>query len=110
MRFILAFIMLIHGIIHLMGFSKAFHLGNVPNLTKNVSKPIGLLWLLTTLLFITSDIFLLLKKQEWWIIAAFAILFSQSLIALFWKDAKVGTVANAIILIFMIVNFKINFL
>jgi hypothetical protein len=48
--------LLLHGIIHLLGFAKAYHFGNVNQLTIDISKPVGLLWLLTSILFILSAI------------------------------------------------------
>lgn len=98
-RFIIAFILLVHGLIHLLGFAKAFQFGNITQLTKEISKPLGLVWLLVALLFLTSAILLLLNKNSWWMICTPALLLSQILIFMFWTDAKFGSIANLIILI-----------
>jgi len=46
-KVIFASIITIHGLIHLMGFVKAFQLAEINQLTKAIPKPIGLLWLIS---------------------------------------------------------------
>ncbi len=96
---------LIHGLIHLLGFVKAFQVADVSQLTQSVSKPAGILWLLTAVLFLVSFCFLLLNNHSWWIVAVAAVLLSQILIIQSWTDAKFGSIANVIILIPVIVSF-----
>lgn len=103
LRLIIAFIIMIHGLIHFMGFAKAFQYGNITQLTKEISKPVGTLWLLTALLFLISAILLLVQKNSWWMICVPALAFSQILIFMYWTDAKFGSVANLIILIYVII-------
>lgn len=93
-----------HGLIHFMGFAKAFDFGNMAQFTKDISKPMGLLWLLTGLLFIVMGVLYLMKKETWPILAIIAVVLSQLLIFIVWKDAKFGTIANAIILLVGIVG------
>lgn len=97
-RAIFLFILFVHGLIHLMGFVKAFKLADIPQLTQPISKTNGLLWLLTTLLFVAAAALLFMKKDVWWMIALPAVVLSQILIALSWGDAKFGTIANLIAL------------
>lgn len=104
MRLFLFFVIMIHGLIHLIGFVKAFKLAEVNQLTQNISPPVGLLWLLSTLFFIVTAILFLLKNEYWWWVAAPALLISQTVIILSWNDAKFGTVANLIILLPFIVS------
>lgn len=98
MRYILAFILLIHGGIHCMGFSKAFGYGNITAITKTISKAAGTVWLLVFLIFTGAVILLLLKKQIWWLPAVIAVVVSQILIIMVWQDAKFGTIANILVL------------
>ncbi len=105
MKIIISVIVLIHGLIHFMGFAKAFAIGNTAEFTKELSKPIGILWLLTGLLFILSTVMILLKKEGWPILAILATIVSQVLIFTAWTDAKYGTIANGIILIAAIIGF-----
>lgn len=99
MKYIFAFVMMIHGLIHLMGLGNAFGLTKLPALTKYISKPTGLLWLLTAVLFILSAVNYLVKKENWALIAVGAAVVSQLLIVWYWQDAKMGTIANIIILL-----------
>lgn len=93
------FVLLAHGLIHLLGFIKAFNYAEISRLTQGISKPIGILWLVTTLLFLISLILFFLGNEGWWKVAAIGIILSQILIVLSWQDAKFGTIANVIILI-----------
>ncbi len=99
LKFIFALIMLIHGLIHIMGFAKAFDFGNTTQITKNISKPLANFWLITALLFIITTILFFLKNEYWIYIAIVASFLSQLLIFDVWKDAKFGTIANLIIIV-----------
>ncbi|XLS30299.1 DUF6544 family protein [Flavobacteriaceae bacterium M23B6Z8] len=99
MRALLILIILIHGLVHFMGFTKAFRLADIDQLTKEIPKPLGILWLLTGLLFVISAILYFIKKDFWSTLAIVAVVLSQLLIIIFWKDAKLGTIANVMILI-----------
>lgn len=103
--FVLFFILIVHGLIHLLGFVKAFGLADVSQLTQNISKPAGVSWLIATLLFVATGIVFLLGKEWWWMIAIPALVLSQLLIVMSWQDAKFGTIANAIICIAAVASF-----
>ncbi len=106
MKIVVAIVVLIHGLVHFIGFARAFAMGNTAEFAKELSKPIGLLWLLTGLLFIISAIMLLLKKEAWPVFAIIAVIVSQLLILTVWSEAKYGTLANIIILIAAIIAFE----
>jgi hypothetical protein len=105
MKYILFFMLIIHGLIHLLGFVKAFHLANMGEFSTDISKPAGLVWFLSVLLFLLVSILLLLQKDWVWIPALAAVITSQTLIFLTWQDAKFGSIPNLIILIFVIFSF-----
>lgn len=98
MRLVLIILVLFHGIIHLFGFLKAFKLAEMEALTQNVSKPIGVLWLIVFMIWMLSMIMLLIKNN-YWLIGIIAVVLSQRLIVLFWQDAKFGTIPNVILLL-----------
>ncbi len=98
MRLAFTFLVLIHGLIHIMGFAKAFRLADIYQLSQNISKPIGMFWLLVSVLFILSTVLYLFKNEWWFVFALFGVVISQVLIIMYWKDAKFGTIANLIIL------------
>ena len=104
-KYTVAFIILIHGIIHFMGFAKAFNYGNITQLSKEISKPSGMLWLVTAFLFIAASILFLVKKDAWMFIGFAAVIISQMLIFTVWKEAKFGTIANIIILVAVVLSW-----
>ncbi len=105
MKFIFSAVILIHGLIHFMGFAKAFDYGNMKQLTIPISKPVGVVWMAAAFLFITGAILYLMKKEYWWMVVVPAIILSQIVIILSWKDAKFGTIANVVILVVAVLSF-----
>lgn len=99
LRISFAIILLMHGLIHLLGFVKAFKFADISQLTQPITKPIGFGWLGSALLFTVAVAFFLLKKEDWWLVAVPAVVLSQVLIVTAWPDAKFGTVANIIALV-----------
>lgn len=97
-RSIFFFVVLMHGLIHLLGFVKAFEWAPVQQLTKAIAKPFGLIWLCVALLFILTASLYFAGKGYWWITGIPALILSQLLIAFYWQDAKLGTLVNLIIL------------
>ena len=105
LKTIFILITLFHGLIHFMGFAKAFGVGNITQLTKEISKPMGVLWFSTGLLFMICIALFLLKKDSWVYFALIAVILSQILIINSWQDAKFGTIANVLVLLFVIIGF-----
>ncbi len=105
LKYIFIFVTLFHGLIHFMGFAKAYNYGNITQLTKEISKPIGIVWLTTGFLFLICLGLYLFKNQSWAYFGLIAIVVSQILILYNWNNAKFGTIANGIILIFVIIGF-----
>lgn len=109
-KIIFILITLLHGLIHFAGFAKAFAYGNITQLTEGISKPMGVFWLVTGVFFILSILLFLLKKDDWVYFALIAVLFSQILIITHWQEAKFGTAANVLILLFAVLGlFQIKF-
>ncbi|MDZ7757985.1 DUF6544 family protein [Rhodohalobacter sp.] len=96
---IFSLIILIHGLIHLLGFFKAFDIGDVNQLTAAISKPVGIIWLIATVLFLMTALTYLLNYSVWPFLAMIAVIVSQVLIFTVWGDAKFGTIANIIVLL-----------
>ena len=86
MKVLFMIILIIHGLIHLLGFLKAFLLAELNEITNPVSKSSGLLWLLTSLILVSAGTMLFLKNPIWWLIAIIGVLLSQILIIVFWND------------------------
>lgn len=97
LKYFFSFIILVHGLIHLMGFAKAYAYGNFTQLTKYISKPAGLVWLATAILFFVALVLYLLNKESWPYFAIAAVVISQILSIIVWKDARFGTIVNILI-------------
>ena len=98
-------VLVVHGLIHLMGFAKAFGLAELPQLTQPISRGQGVLWLLAALLLIATAGAIWLWPRGWWVLGALALVLSQVVIASSWHDAKVGTVANLLLFLGLLYGF-----
>lgn len=96
MRYALALLMLLHGLIHLLGFAKAYGARSLP-LETPISKGLGLAWLGATLLMSVAAALLFHATSTWWLPAAVGVLLSQALVLGAFRDAKFGTLPNLII-------------
>jgi len=105
LKIFLLIVLFIHGMIHMLGFLKAFQLAEINQLTQCISKPMGILWLIALILFLAAAIQLLVNNEFWWITSLIAIILSQILIILVWQDAKFGTIANIILLAAVIAGY-----
>ena len=103
LRYLFVFMIFIHGLIHLMGFAKAFGYGNIDQISSGISHINGVFWLLAFLLFVLACILFLLKNDNWLWIAILGSIISQVLIFKLWNEAKFGTIANLLIVAVVIV-------
>lgn len=103
----IAFIILlcVHGLIHMLGFLKAFELSGTKELTLPVSKPLGILWLAAFISFAVVAVMFSLQSNYWWLFGFVAIILSQILIILFWRDAKFGTMVNILVLVIALIAY-----
>jgi hypothetical protein len=102
LRILFLFIVGVHGLIHLMGFAKAFNYAELEQLSQPISKSQGLIWITAALLLLAIIPLFAFRKDLWWEVALIAIIASQAVIFFSWKDAKFGTIANLIILVAVI--------
>lgn len=98
MKYLFLLLILVHSLIHVMGFAKAFKLASFDQLRVPISPFLGLVWLAAALLLMTSAVLLLLDAEWWWAWAGGALLLSQLVIFTAWSDAKWGTLANLVVL------------
>ena len=87
MKIVFALLLLLHGLIHLSGTAKAFGIADMPQLTQQISKPMGIVWLCAALLFVATTVALFAWPARWWMIGAAAIVVSQVAILSSWTDA-----------------------
>ncbi len=111
MRIVLVLLLVFHGLLHLLGFAKAWKLAPVPELTgatlfplpESLSKVIGTFWLLACLVLLGAAALVLVRSGVWWLVATVGVLLSQLLVIYSWPDAKAGTVANLLLAIAVLV-------
>lgn len=102
--------MVLHGVLHLIGFAKGWHTGvqrsdsqrTLLAFFASASRWGSVLWLVGGLSFAIAAILYLMKKDWYWIPAAVGIAISQAMIIAEWEDAKYGTIVNAVLLIAVI--------
>lgn len=99
MRYLLIAVMAVHGLIHMMGFAKAFGYAEVSQLKQPIPAPAGILWLAGALSFLAAAGLYVARVDSWYWAALAAIALSQALIFAWWSDARFGTVANLIVLL-----------
>jgi hypothetical protein len=105
MTLVFAIFLIVHGLIHLLGFAKAFGLAELPQLTQPITPLFGVLWLVAGSLFFATAASLFLWPRSWWAIGACAIVVSTVVIVPSWIDAKFGMVANLIALVGVVFGF-----
>jgi hypothetical protein len=95
-----------HGLIHLLGYFKAFDVFRLEQFSGGVSKPMGALWLLVALSFITTAATYILDNKNWpiWLLSSAVI--SQILIFTAWNDAKFGTILNLVFIAIGILSWS----
>jgi hypothetical protein len=92
-------LLVVHGAIHAAGFAKAYGLAALPGLRQPVSHLTGWLWLAAGAGFLVGAVLLLARAWPWWIFAGTAVAVSQALIFADFKEARLGTIANLVVLI-----------
>ncbi|MGN8224646.1 hypothetical protein [Gracilimonas sp. BCB1] len=106
MKTAFAIFMTMHGLIHLLGFLKAFQLVDIKDFKQPISKQAGVFWMISSILVI-SAVNLYLAGNSYYIGFGFtAILISQILITGTWEDAKYGTIPNILFGILLLLSFQ----
>ncbi len=106
LNYLFAFVIFVHGAIHLLGFVKAFRLANIDHQLKaDVSKPAGVLWLIGSLLFFSLTLLYLWDMEGWAYVAFAAVMFSQVMVFAFWIDAKAASLINLLIVSIAVISY-----
>ncbi len=98
-RWIVAVVVVLHGLIHLLGGVKGFGWAEVTALTEPISTLLGVAWLIAALLVVLAGVMLATAARSWWIVGAVAAVVSQGVILTSWTDAKAGTLVNVVLLV-----------
>jgi hypothetical protein len=110
MKIAFLIIVLLHALIHVFGFLKAFGISEMKELSLPISQTAGIFWLICMALFLLFGILHLLDHKYAWIIGLLAVILSQIIIIIFWKDAKFGTIANILVLVVSFIGMGAFFL
>ena len=105
MKTLFAALLVVHGLLHLLGTTKAFRIGSVPLRTQQISRPLGIVWLVAAMLFLATAICLIAWPRWWWALGGLALVVSQLVIFTSWADARFGTVANLLALVGVVMGF-----
>ena len=121
MRIVLAALMVAHGIAHLPGLLVSWQLRSFPEMpfrttilgsSLNVGevgiKVIGLAWLASSVAFGILTVATLMRAAWWQPIAYVAIGVSMALCFLGWPDARLGLIANAVILVLIVIGGRVG--
>lgn len=107
MRIAFIVILVLHGLIHLLGFLKAFDLAPIEQLTTPISRGAGVVWLVACVAVLVTAVLFALRVEAWWMVGAGALVLSQALVVSTWSDAKAGTLANLILLVGVVLGFAL---
>ena len=102
---VFAILLIVHGLIHLLGFAKAFRFAELPQLTQPISPLFGVLWLTASLLFLATALSLFAWPRWWWALGVISVCVSMLAISQSWTDARVGAVANLVVLVGVVFGF-----
>lgn len=98
LRWIVAVVVVLHGLIHLLGAAKGLGWADVTQLKEPISTAMGVAWLAAAVLVVLAGVLLIIRARWWWVVGAVAVVASQTVILTLWSDAKAGIVANIILL------------
>ena len=97
MRIAFAVLIGIHGLIHTLGAVRGLGWADVQQL-RTPTSPIGAApWAAVSILLVGAAIGFGIGARWWWWLGLLGAVISQILIAHAWRDAKFGTIANALL-------------
>lgn len=105
MRWIFVVVITLHGLLHLLGFAKAFGFAELPQLTQPISRAMGMLWLAAALAMLVAAAAFLQAPRWFWVVGAGALPLSQLVLFMSWHDARAGTLANVVLLVGVVMRF-----
>ena len=122
-RIVMGVYLFIHGFCHFVGFVVPWQIVTIEEepytttlLCKTIDagtvgiRVIGIIWLITGLLFIACAIALFIHSSWWYDIIFYLSIFSILLCVLGLPGAKIGILANIIILVFLFLGDKFELL
>lgn len=121
MRFPVAFLLLAHGIAHLVGFAATWKLGEFPELPYKTTilagsvdlgdggiRLMGVVWALLAVAFASAAVGLALRQPWWSVTAWWAIGVSALVCALNWPEARIGLAFNGFLVVLLFLLARVN--
>jgi len=105
MRVLFFLFIVLHGLLHSLGFLKAYQISEIKDLTLPITRPMGMFWLLGGLLFLITALLFIFGSPYWWIAGLISGIASQILTIMFWQDAKFATLPNLFILLICLLAY-----
>lgn len=105
MRWLFFALMVGHGLVHAMGFAQAFGYAELTQLTRPISRGMGVLWVAAGLAHLVAGVLFIGAPRMWWTVGLGAVLLSQFVVISSWNDAKFGTLVNLVILAGVVYGF-----
>jgi len=99
LRWVLAVLFALHGVVHFLGVVKGFGIAEVPQLTQPISRLGGVGWLAAGLSMLLTAGLLGASSPTWLWVAPVAAVLSQAMIVSSWSDAKAGTLFNVLLVV-----------
>jgi hypothetical protein len=94
----------IHGLLHLLGFVKAFRLARLDQMPHPISRINGIFWLVAACLVVTTALLFYFFVDGWWIVGLASVAVSEYVIIKDWEDAGLGSTLNILILLMSIIG------
>ncbi len=110
MRVFLLSLVLVHAVLHIVGFIKAYRLASLPGVRYPITKMQGLLWLTAAILFVVTGLLFFHFTPGWWLVCIVAVAISEYLMVKDWEDTGLGTAANITILLTALIGTGMYYL
>jgi hypothetical protein len=104
MRELLLVLIIVHGLLHVLGFVKAFKLARLDQMPHPISRVNGVFWLLAACLVLTTGILFYFFVSGWWMVGIASVIVSEYVIITDWEDAGLGSTLNILILLISIIG------
>lgn len=104
MRELLLILISIHGLLHLLGFVKAFRLARLDQMPHPISRINGIFWFVAACLVITTGLLFYFFVDGWWMVGLASVAVSEYVIIQDWEDAGLGSTLNILILLISIIG------
>lgn len=104
MRELLLVLISVHGLLHLLGFIKAFKLARLDQMPHPISRVNGVFWLVAACFVVTTGFLFYFFVDGWWIVGLASVVVSEYVIITDWEDAGLGSTLNILILLISIIG------